>query len=243
MILITGAGGRVGRALEAALQERFPDRVVAATREELDLTDAARLALEMERLDPPPEVAINCSALTNPLRAESAPEESLEVNCRGVASLARACRELDCRLIHLSTVDVFSGSASSPYREEEIPDPRTQYAKTRYLGELSAREVPDHLILRMSLLCGDGERGDPLLAVVRAVRRNEPLAWEDRAVSLSWMEACVPELTGGSGPASFWEATGSNAALDCQKFTQLSGRRLRDWRVAMAATFAGPGGS
>jgi len=284
MILITGAGGRVGRALEAALQERFPDRVVAATREELDLTDAARLALEMERLDPPPEVAINCSALTDPLRAESAPEESLEVNCRGVASLARACRELGCRLIHLSTVDVFSGSASSPYREEEIPDPRTQYAKTRYLGELSAREVPDHLILRMSLLCGDGERGDPLLAVERAVRRNEPLAWEDRAVSLFWMEdfvsvlqtvlrsdwrgvlhlgngeACllsqmaaeaagllkassVPELTGGSGPASFWEATGSNAALDCQKFTQLSGRRLRDWRVAMAATFAGPGGS
>ena len=51
MILITGAGGRVGRILERQLEARFPDRLVAATREEMDLTDQARLVLEMERLD------------------------------------------------------------------------------------------------------------------------------------------------------------------------------------------------
>ncbi|MCI0659255.1 MAG: sugar nucleotide-binding protein, partial [Acidobacteria bacterium] len=189
MILITGSGGRVGRSLEAALQRRFSDRVVAATREELDLKDSARLAMEMERLDPQPTVTVNCAALTDPRLAESVTGEYQEVNRTGVASLARACRELGCRLIHLSTVDVFSGSSPAPYREEEAGDAATQYGKIRHLGELAAAEEnPDHLILRMSMLCGDFEAGDPLLAILQALKTGEPLTWHDRRVTPLWME-------------------------------------------------------
>ncbi len=275
MILITGSGGRVGRSLEAALQRRFPDRVVAATREELDLRDAARLEMEMERLDPRPSVTINCAALTEPHAAESAPEEYQEVNRVGVASLSRACRELGSRLIHLSTVDVFSGFSSAPYREEEAPEATTQYGKIRRLGELAAAEEnPDHLILRMSMLCGDFEAGDPLMSMQRALRTGESLPWYDRRVTPLWVEdfisalqtilrtdwkgvlhlgnggSClvseivdemarllesskVPELIGGMGPASFWEGSGRNAALDTSRFIRLSGRRPRDWRQAL----------
>jgi dTDP-4-dehydrorhamnose reductase len=277
MILITGSGGRVGRSLEAALQRRFPDRVVAATREELDLRDPARVAMEMERFDPQPTVTINCAALTDPHLAESAPEESLEANRAGVASLARACRELESRLIHLSTVDVFSGTSSAPYREEDATDAATQYGKIRHLGELAAAEEnPDHLVLRMSMLCGDFEAGDPLLAIQRALETGESLAWYDRRVTPLWMEdlgsafqtilrtdwkgvlhlgnggPCllseivdemaqllgsprVPELIGGMGPASFWEGSGRNAALDTSRFIRLSGRRPREWRQALRA--------
>jgi dTDP-4-dehydrorhamnose reductase len=284
MILITGAGGRVGRGLEAGLQARFPDRVVAATREEIDLTDPARVALELERLSPPPTVAINCSAMTDPLGAESSPQACLDVNRDGVLSLARACREIGCRFIHLSTVDVFSGRSSAPYREEQTPDPLSAYAKTRYLGEIAARENPDQLILRMSMLCGDGQEGDPLVRLVDAAGRGEPLDWEDRRVTPMWMPdlvaalatilrsnwrgilhlgnggSCIlsdfvseamrvleagraPELRGGTGPASFWEGSGPNGALDCSKFAQLSGRRLRDWRDALSASFENAGTS
>jgi dTDP-4-dehydrorhamnose reductase len=284
MILITGAGGRVGRGLEAGLQEKLPDRVVAATREELDLTDADRVALEMERLTPPPTVVINSSALTDPVLAESSPQASLDVNREGVLSLAHACRALGCRFIHLSSVDVFSGRASAPYREEQTPDPLTAYAKTRYLGELAARENPDQLILRLSMVCGDGQEGDPLIRLVRAIKKGEPLAWENRRVTPIWMQDLVaalativrsdwrgilhlgndgscllsdlaleaarileagqsPELIGGNGPASFWEGSGPNAALDCRKFVELSGRRLRDWRDALAESLEGGAGS
>ena len=52
----------------------------------------------------------------------------------------------------------------------------------------------------------------------------------------------VPELTGGSGPASFWEGSGNNAALDTSRFTMLSGRRLREWRKALEATVGGAKG-
>src|SRR5262245_61734132 len=189
MILITGSGGRVGRSVEGALQRRFPDRVVAATREELDLRDSARLVMEMERLDPRPTVTINCAALTDPRFAESAPEEVQEVNRAGAASLARACRGLECRLIHLSTVDVFSGSSPAPYREEQASDATTQYGKIRHLGELAvAEENPDHLILRMSMLCGDLEEGDPLLAIRQALETGESLTWYDRWITPLWVE-------------------------------------------------------
>jgi dTDP-4-dehydrorhamnose reductase len=276
-ILITGAGGRVGRILERHLEARFPDRVTAATREEMDITDGARLVMELERLTPSPTVAVNCAALTDPHLAETSPEESLAANRAGVAALARACREIGCRLIHLSTVDVFEGRKPGPYVETDAPDAATQYGRIRHLGELSAAEEnPDHLVLRFSLVCGDGEPDDPLARIGDAVERDGPLTWDERRVSplfaedlgsavatllrsdwrgvlhLSNSGSCLlselagetarllgsprpPELVGGSGPASFWERSGANAALDAGRFTGLSGRRLRSWREALSA--------
>jgi dTDP-4-dehydrorhamnose reductase len=195
IILITGSTGRVGRGLEAALQEPFPDRVVAASREEMDLTDASRLAMEMERLDPPPTVVINCAAITSAERAETHPDVSREVNVTGVAALGRACRELGCRLIHLSSVEVFSGEARDPYREDAIADSRSVYGKIRRLGELAAsQECPDHLVVRLSMLCGDGADEDPLQVVRRAVREEGELPWQDRRVTPIWMEDFVSAM-------------------------------------------------
>jgi dTDP-4-dehydrorhamnose reductase len=282
LILITGAGGRVGRILERRLQAKFPDRVVAATREEMDLTDPARVVLELERFDPPPTVVVNCAAVTDPYLADSSPEEVLAINREGVAGLARACREIPCRLIHFSTVDVFDGRKLAPYVETDVPDAASQYGRIRTLGELGVAEGnPDHLIVRLSLVCGDAEDGDPLRAVAVALREGVPLAWEDRRVSpifaedlgsatatllksdwrgvlhlanggscfLSEMAAetarhlnvlAPPELCGGPGPASFRDGGGANAVLDAGRFAVLSGRRLRDWRAALAASLDRP---
>jgi len=184
MILITGAGGRVGRVLERRLGEEFPDRVVAATREELDLTDLDRLTLELERLDPSPTVTINCAAATNPTVAELSPEAALLTNREGPARLARACLEIGCRIVHLSTVDVFDGRKPSAYREEDTPTPVTSYARSRYLGELAVgQENPDHLVVRLSMLCGDGDSDDPLARIREALGAAVPLHWVDRRVS------------------------------------------------------------
>ncbi len=279
MILITGAGGRVGSALEAALQAKYPDRVVAATREEIDLTDPSRVILEMERLDPRPTVVVNCAARTLPPGPGDSSEALLEVNTLGVETLSRASRELGCRIIHLSSVDVFSGRRKEAYREEDPPDAASPYGKSRALGEAAAaRGNPDHLVLRMSVLFGHGAEEDPLEIIRRGVLRGEPILWEDRRITPLWMEdflgalgsilrsewtgvlhlgnaepallsevisetarllgaARVPDLIGGTpGPASFQESSGPNAALDCARFTALSGRRMRSWRQALAAS-------
>jgi dTDP-4-dehydrorhamnose reductase len=285
LILITGAGGRIGRILERQLEARFPDRVVAATREEMDLTDPARLALEMERLDPPPTVAINCAALTDPGLAETSSEACLAVNRDGVATLARACRETGCRLIHLSTADVFDGRRKALYLESDPADASSPYGRVRALGEREAAEGnPDHLVLRLSLACGGGGAGDPLEEIARALEEGRSLPWDERRVSPVFPEdlgsamatvlksdwqgilhmadggSCLlsdlvaetarilgsgaaPELAGGRGPASFWERGGPNAALDTGQFARLSGRRLREWQSALAATLGARGGT
>ena len=273
----------MGRILERQMEERYPDRVVSATREEMDLTDPARLVLEMERLDPPPTVTVNCAALTDPALAETSPEACLASNREGVAALSRACREIRCRLIHLSTVDVFDGRKPAPYLESDPADSTSRYGRIRHLGELEAAGGnPDHLVLRLSLVCGGGGAGDPLVEITGALEEGRSLPWDERRVSPIFPEdlgsavttvlkndwrgvlhvadggSCLlselaaetarllgapaaPELAGGRGPASFWEKGGPNAALDTGRFVSLSGRRLRDWRAALAASLGARG--
>jgi dTDP-4-dehydrorhamnose reductase len=129
-------------------------------------------------------VVINCAASTDPRLAEVAPEESMASNRDAVSNLARACREMRCRLIHLSTVDVYDGQMTRPYVESDPSDTRSPYGRIRCLGELAAGEMSqDFLILRLSLVCGDGSPGDPLSAIGEALEQRTTLRWDERRVS------------------------------------------------------------
>ena len=88
-------------------------------------------------------------------QAESDPAGAFAVNRDGVASLADACRDVVCPLLHLSTDYVFDGTASRPYREEDPTAP---------LGDLRSQQMgggggaacapPEHLIVRTAWLYG-----------------------------------------------------------------------------------------
>ena len=239
MILIVGAGGRVGRLLEERLQERFPDRVVAATREELDLTDPARVAMEMERLDPPPTTVINCAALVDPRGAEEDPEAYLATDRDGVGTLGRAGRERGCRLIQLSTVDVFHGNRPAAHREADPPDARSAYGRIRRLGEIAAAADPASLVLRLSLVVGDGDERDPLESIRRAVERGEPLAWDDRRISPIFPEdltAAVCALIVSSARGVFHLANSGSCLL-----SELVDEAARLLGTAAPALVGGPG--
>ena len=216
MILIVGAAGRVGRLLEERLQERYPDRVVAATREELDLTDPARVVMEMERLDPPPTTVINCAALVDPEGAEEDPDAYLATDRDGVGTLGRAGRDRGCRLIQISTVDVFQGNRPAAHREEDPPDARSAYGRIRRLGEIAAAADPASLVLRLSLVVGDGDARDPLESIRRALERGEPLGWDDRRVSPIFPEdltAAICALIASSGRGVFHLANSGSCLL------------------------------
>src|SRR4051794_5611630 len=87
MIVITGAGGLVGRAMA----RRFPD-ALALTRAQLDITDTA--AVRKLKAD----VIINC-AVVGVEASEKNPALAGAVNVRGPALLAEVC----ARLVHFST--------------------------------------------------------------------------------------------------------------------------------------------
>jgi dTDP-4-dehydrorhamnose reductase len=143
-IAVTGAYGQLGGELCRQLgAEAIPLDI-----DTLDLTDGQAVIERMLRLKP--AAIINCAAYTQVDKAESEPDRCRAVNATGVAHLARACGELDCPLVQVSTDYVFGASIAvpRPWREDDPPAPQGVYAITKLEGERAALKHPKHLIVR-----------------------------------------------------------------------------------------------
>jgi dTDP-4-dehydrorhamnose reductase len=138
-ILITGAGGQLGRALA----EAFPD-ARGLTRADWDVT------LPPPRLDPPPELVLHAAAWTDVDGAEDDPQAAAAVNVGGT----RHAAELGAPLVYVSTDYVFDGRKGTPYVESDAPDPLSAYGRTKLHGEGAAGEQA--WIVRTSGLFGPG---------------------------------------------------------------------------------------
>ena len=151
-IIITGAGGQLGRSLLRALSSH---ETIALGHADLDVTSLGACidALEFHK----PAAVIHCAALTDTARCEKEPARAREVNGVGAEHVAQACARGGARLVAISTNEVFGGEQTTPYSETARPHPLNAYAVSKLDGELlaSARH-PDTLIVRASWLYGDG---------------------------------------------------------------------------------------
>lgn len=136
-VLVTGAGGQVGRML----LETKPAEVeaVPGTHAELDIgaADAVREWVGRHR----PAVIINAAAYTAVDKAESERDCARRINAEGPAHLAAAARECGARLIHISTDFVFDGAASVPYGPDSATHPLSVYGTTKRDGERAVLEA------------------------------------------------------------------------------------------------------
>lgn len=147
-ILITGAEGQVGQALnqEASLQNID---CVAYSRKDLDITSPSMIGMALHRHQP--TVVINAAAYTNVERAEEDPGSAYAVNAEAVESLAKASHREDIPLLHLSTDYVFSGEKNAPYVETDPTKPLNVYGASKLAGELAIQKNMDqYIILRTS---------------------------------------------------------------------------------------------
>jgi dTDP-4-dehydrorhamnose reductase len=200
-VLVVGAGGQLGGAMTRGLGDRHD--VIARTRAELDVTDAAALRAAVAGVRP--QVILNCAAYTAVDAAETAPVEALAVNSAAVRTLSRLAAESGATLVHFSTDFVFDGETTQPYGEDDAPNPRGVYAASKLLGEWYAMETPRHYVLRVESLFG-GPRAkssvDRLLDGIRA--GAEVRAFVDRTVSPSYVDDVVQATWGLlDGPAPF----------------------------------------
>jgi len=152
-ILVTGARGQLGRALEAACAARgIPHLGVDLP--ELDVTDAASVRRAIAAAQP--TAIVNCAAFTAVDAAEAREPDALAVNGGAVATLAAAADEVGAALLQVSTDYVFDGRSTTPYREDDPPAPRSAYGRTKLAGELAAVRAARHLIVRTAWLFGHG---------------------------------------------------------------------------------------
>jgi dTDP-4-dehydrorhamnose reductase len=162
-ILITGAGGQLGRALIPTLRGH---QVTALRHCDLDITDreAVRSAIRFSA----PELVVNAAAYNDVDGAETHIEAAEAINIRGPRILAEESATKSITIVHVSTDYVFDGTAGRPYHEDDQPNPLSVYGRSKRAGEVAVAEAnPRNYVVRTAWLFE--ANGKNFLNVMRAV--------------------------------------------------------------------------
>lgn len=151
-ILITGAGGQLGKELTQLLTtEEY--KIFSYDRNQLDITNRTQVKEIFER--DRPDIVINTAAFTKVDLCEKELEKAYSVNAIGTYHLAHEAKKIKARFFHISTDYVFDGINNKPYTENDSTSPRTIYGKSKELGEVLALAIhEDTTIVRTSWLYG-----------------------------------------------------------------------------------------
>jgi dTDP-4-dehydrorhamnose reductase len=150
-ILVTGKNGQVGHELMQSLAPL--GQVVGVDVKECDLAQSAAIDALLERVKP--DIIINPAAYTEVDKAESEPTIAHAVNAQAPKLLARYAARHNIPIIHFSTDYVFDGKKEGAYSEEDEPNPKSVYGKTKWLGEEAVRKMAaKHIIIRTSWVFG-----------------------------------------------------------------------------------------
>jgi len=227
-VLVTGAGGQLGRALGPALRGHDVGPFEHAA---LDIADADAVAAAMRARRP--DVVVNAAAYNAVDRAESDRAAAFRGNAEGPRVLARASREAGAAILHVSTDYVFDGEKGAPYHENDRPNPLSVYGQSKLAGEEAVRAAnPRHFVVRTAWVYAHGGKNFPLTILdlakkgpVRVVddQRGSPTFSPHLAEAIARLletEVFGTWHLAGSGEASWYELTtelfrlcGVNAAV------------------------------
>ena len=194
-VAVTGANGLVGAEAVALLCSlghdvlalgRGPSRIGAGpfTWVDADLGDGR--SVEAALRDFAAAAVLHAGAMTDVDGCEREPERAWAANVGGSEQVARACRALHARLVAVSTDYVFDGTAG-PYGEDDLPNARGVYARTKRVGEEAALVLaPDCAVARVAVVFSGRPGAKPTFAtqIVEKLSRGEPVkAFSDQWVS------------------------------------------------------------
>jgi len=214
-ILLTGAGGQLGQALQVALTDRD---CIALDHRLLDITriDAVREAVEAVH----PDIVLNAAAFNDVDGAESDPNTAYRGNALGPRNLAVVTAAHGIPLFHVSTDYVFDGTHTRPYHEFDSPNPQSVYGASKLAGEQAVRTLNSrHYIVRTAWLYHTLGRNFPKTmctltaqSEVRVVndQRGSPTYAPHLAVAIARLittEAYGTYHLAGSGEASWFDLT------------------------------------
>ncbi len=151
-ILITGAGGQLGRELT---NRAWPAsyKVHAADSASLDITERDAVLATVKKVEP--TVIINAAAYTDVDGAEDDEDRAMAVNATAVEWLADAADRVGAMLVQVSTDYVFAGRSPDGgergwYVEDDEPVPCSAYGRTKLAGEQAAVVADKAVVVRSS---------------------------------------------------------------------------------------------
>lgn len=151
-VLVTGVKGQLGYDVVNELEKRGME-AVGVDIEEMDITDVQSVARVMK--EAAPDAVIHCAAYTAVDAAEEQEEICRRVNAEGTRNIAGICRELDIKMLYLSTDYVFDGQGTRPWEPEDERQPLNVYGQTKYEGELAVQELLEkYFIVRIAWVFG-----------------------------------------------------------------------------------------
>lgn len=151
-VLVTGYNGQLGydvvkRLWELDIESKGVD--VA----DFDLTNKEEVQAYIRQYNP--DVVVHCAAYTAVDKAEDEKELCYAINVSGTRDIAEVCKELNAKMVYISTDYVFDGEGEEPFEVDSPVGAKNQYGLTKYQGELEVQKYLDkYFIVRVSWVFG-----------------------------------------------------------------------------------------
>ena len=172
-VLVTGVAGQLGHDVMNELAKRGYEGVGSDIAPEysgiadgsavcdmpyvpMDITDAVAVEAVIGSVNP--DVVVHCAAWTAVDLAEDDDkvEKVRAINAGGTKNIAAVCKNLDCKMVYISTDYVFDGQGETPW-EPDCKDykPLNVYGQTKLEGELAVAETLEkYFIVRIAWVFG-----------------------------------------------------------------------------------------
>ncbi len=152
--LVTGVKGQLGFDVMKVLEARGYEGVGVDV-EDMDITDEAAVKRVIGEVAP--DVIVHCAAYTAVDAAEDNVDLCRKINVDGTLNIAKQAKELDAKMIYISTDYVFNGQGEEPWEPDDPnKEPLNVYGQSKYDGELAVINMLDkYYIVRISWVFGE----------------------------------------------------------------------------------------
>ena len=151
-VLVTGVKGQLGYDVVKRL-EMLDIECKGVDIDDFDLTNEEQTTSYI--VDYKPDVVVHCAAFTAVDRAEDDRELCYKINVDGTKYVANACKELDAKMVYISTDYVFEGQGTEAFKVDDTKKPINYYGETKSLGEDVVIELLEKFfIIRISWVFG-----------------------------------------------------------------------------------------
>mgnify|MGYP003542813168 CR=1 FL=1 len=163
-VFVTGVGGQLGFDVMNRLKAKGHEPIGSDILDSSDFSNYVKLDITDENAvktvlcDIKPDAVIYCAALTafDAAEDEENTEKVFKINAKGTENIAKVCKELDCKMIYISTDYVFDGQGETPW-DPDCKDyaPLSVYGKSKLEGEKAVSSILDkYFIVRIAWVFG-----------------------------------------------------------------------------------------